>query len=283
MKNTKALIMIGVSVMVGLGAVFAAARWVGQKSSIATAKVVVAAKDLDVGTRLQPSALTVVDWPAGSVVKGSFTDLKALDTRVINTSLLRGEPLAESKLAPLGSKGGLSAVIAEGKRAMSVKVNEVVGVAGFALPGNYVDVMVNAQDDKSKVISKIVLEQILVLAVAQEQVVREDTHAKIVSAVTLEVTPAQAEQLDLARSVGSLSLVLRNQVDRGAVVTAGARPADLLGAAPVPAPRKAAAPAATRVASAKPVRSAPATPQIEVIRGVKRTGSTGSVDTAQLQ
>jgi pilus assembly protein CpaB len=274
MKNTKALIMIGVSVMVGLGAVFAAAQWVAKKSSMATARVVVAAKDLQVGTRLTPSALQIVDWPSKSTVKGSFSDIKALDARVVNTNMLSGEPLSESKLAPVGSQGGLSAVIAEGKRAMTVKVNEVVGVAGFALPGNFVDIMVNTQDEKSKVISKIVLEQILVLAVAQEQAVRDDTRAKIVSAVTLEVTPAQAEKLDLARSVGNLSLVLRNQIDRQLGATAGARPADLLGAsaapdAAAPAARTAPRPAGAKPAGARALRTS--APQVEIIRGVKRT------------
>ena len=91
------------------------------------------------------------------------------------TSLQRGEPIMEGKLAPPGTKGGLSAVVTEGKRAMTVRVNDVVGVAGFALPGNYVDIMVNTQEEgansnanKDQTISKIVLERILVLAVAQE-------------------------------------------------------------------------------------------------------------------
>jgi pilus assembly protein CpaB len=110
--------------------------------------------------------------------------------------VLRGEPLLERKLAPVGTLGRLSAVIAEGKRAMTVRVNDVVGVAGFALPGNYVDVMVNAQQDKEKgkaeegkQISKTVLERVLVLAVAQEAS-RDDTKPKVVSAVTLELSPA---------------------------------------------------------------------------------------------
>jgi pilus assembly protein CpaB len=124
---------------------------------------------------------------------------------------------------------------------MSVRVNDVVGVAGFALPGNYVDVVVNTEDENIKVantnrsISKIVLEHILVLAVAQEQG-RDDTKPKVVSAVTLEVTPEQAEKLDLARSVGSLSLVLRNQVDASLVATLGSTKKNLLSRADVPVP-----------------------------------------------
>ncbi len=283
--------MMAVSVLVGLGAVLLAAQWVNKQSSIATAKVVVAAKDIDVGSRLATGMLQVVEWPQASAVKGAFTDPAKLDTRVVNTSILRGEPVIESKLAPLGSKGGLSAVIVAGRRAMTVKVNEVVGVAGFALPGNFVDIMVNVQDDKSKAVSKIVLEQILVLAVAQDQVVRDEGKAKVVSAVTLEVTPEQAEKLDLARSVGNLSLVLRNQVDRAVTVTGGARTNDLLAGAaqadarpdahpalasalPSKAPvreRSKAAPAPRAQAPASMPAQLQAQAQVEVIRGIQRS------------
>jgi len=153
---------------------------------------------------------------------------------------LRGEPLTEAKLAPAGTLGGLSALISEGKRAITVRVNDVVGVAGFTLPGNYVDIIVNTQREngaadgaRELAISKIVLERILVLAVAQE-VGRDETRPRVVNAVTLEVRPDQAENLDLARSVGSLSLVLRNQIDPRPGVTAGATKLTLLGI-PVPA------------------------------------------------
>lgn len=116
---------------------------------------------------------------------------------------------------------------------MTVRVNDVIGVAGFALPGNYVDILVNTQRDndnnlaRDKEISKIVLERILVLAVAQD-VGRDETKPRVVNAVTLEVTPEQAEKLDLARSVGSLSLVLRNQMDPLAASTEGAMKSSLL-------------------------------------------------------
>jgi pilus assembly protein CpaB len=121
---------------------------------------------------------------------------------------------------------------------MTVRVNDVVGVAGFALPGNYVDVMVNAQQDKAKgeegqQISKTVLEHVLVLAVAQESG-RDDTKPKVVSAVTLELTLEDSEKLDLARSVGTLSLVLRNQVDKKTVATGGITKSQLFGDKEVP-------------------------------------------------
>ena len=234
MKNPRAFLMIVVSIGIGLGAVVLASQWISrQAATIASSKVVVAAIDIDLGTPLTPQMLKLADWPRGSVPNGATKDIKTLDARVVKTSLLRGEPVLESKLAPLGATGGLSAVIAQGNRAMTVRVNDVVGVAGFALPGNYVDIVVNTEDESvkaenvNKSISKIVLEHIMVLAVAQEQS-RDETKPKVVSAVTLEVTPDQAEKLDLARSVGTLSLVLRNQVDKSLVTTAGSTKKALL-------------------------------------------------------
>ena len=160
-------------------------------------------------------------------------------------------------------------MIAAGKRAMTVRVNDVVGVAGFALPGNYVDVMVNAQQqDRSRgeqnPISLTVLEQVLVLAVAQESE-RDDTKPKVVSAVTLELSPEDAEKLDLARSVGTLSLVLRNQTDKQATATSGITRAQLLGL------REVSSPAPVRTAMGAPARPrvqpvAVARECIEVIR-----------------
>jgi len=249
MKNPRALVMVLISIIIGLGAVVLASRWVSQKATVQSSKVVVAAVDIDLGTPLTPQMLKVADWPSGSIPAGAVHEIKALDTRVLKTSVLRGEAVLESKLAPVGATGGLSAVIAKGNRAMTVRVNDVVGVAGFALPGNYVDIVVNTEDETNKAehvnksISKIVLEHILVLAVAQEQN-RDETKPKVVNAVTLEVTPEQAERLDLARSVGSLSLVLRNQVDSSLTATNGSTKQDLLNkgslTAPVAAPIQAA-------------------------------------------
>jgi pilus assembly protein CpaB len=182
--------------------------------------------DIEMGSRLTPQMLSTVDWPSGSMPPGAFDDIKILQDRVLRSSIQRGEAVLNSKLAPQGTQGGLSAVIAEGKRAMTVRVNDVVGVAGFALPGNYVDVMVNAQQDRvgssdgMKHITKTVLEHVLVLAVAQEAG-RDDTKPRVVNAVTLELTLEDAERLDLARNIGTLTLVLRNQVDQAPVNTAG--------------------------------------------------------------
>lgn len=243
MKNIRALVMLLIAAIAGLGAVAMASRWLMDRSSGMTAKVAVAAVDINLGQRLNPEFIKMVDWPSGSVPAGTFNDAQKLDGRVMKNSVLRGEPILDGKLTPVGTQGGLSAVIADGRRAITVRVNDVIGVAGFALPGNYVDIIVSTQQDKAsdkgsskdESISKIVLEKILVLAVAQE-VGRDETKPKVVNAVTLEVTPEQAEKLDLARSVGTLSLVLRNQVDTATLPTGGATKFTLLGTpAPVPA------------------------------------------------
>lgn len=278
MKNTRAMVMLVVAVLLGAMAVTLAAQWLGRQADIATNRVVVAARDIQLGSPLTPDMLTTVEWPSGSLPTGAINDPVELGDRVVKTTLMRGEPVLESKLAPKGTKGGLSAVIAEGKRAITVKVNEVVGVAGFALPGSHVDIMVNTNDeqgrnanDRERMISKIVLERILVLAVAQEAS-RDDTKPKVVNAVTLEVTPEEAEKIDLARSVGNLSLVLRNQVDTEAIQTSGIRKKELLEGISEPAPPPRVVRTAVRRSAPRP--SAPAENNrqtVEVIKGLSKS------------
>jgi pilus assembly protein CpaB len=235
MKNKRAVIVMALAILFGLAAVVLASRWLLTQPASSAGRIVVAGADINIGQRLSPEMLKLVEWPSHSVPKGAFDDPQKLGGRVLKTSILMGEPLSEAKLAPAGTLGGLSALITEGKRAITVRVNDVIGVAGFALPGNYVDIIVSTETDpqpqsgvtREQSISKIVLERILVLAVAQE-VNRDETKPKVVNAVTLEVTPEQAEKLDLARSVGTLSLALRNQVDPAAAATLGATKQNLL-------------------------------------------------------
>lgn len=237
MKNTRAVAVLAISVVLGLSVTAIAVNWVAQKGSVSSNKIAVAMTNIELGSRLTPQMLTTVDWPKSSMPDGAFGELKELEGRVVKSSILRGEAILAAKLAPVGTQGGLSAVITDGKRAMTVRVNDVVGVAGFALPGNYVDVMVNAEQDKGakgneekQQISKTVLEHVLVLAVAQEAG-RDETTPKVVNAVTLELTLEDAERLDLARNIGTLSLVLRNQVDKLPVATSGITKRQLFGGA----------------------------------------------------
>jgi pilus assembly protein CpaB len=227
MRNIRPAVMLVLAIGMGMAAVAMASVWLSSRESLLTTHVVVAKEDVQIGTRLQRSMLQVVDWPSASPLKNPLTSIDQATDRVVNMPLVKGEPISMSKLAAKGETGGLSAVLREGRRAVTVKVNEIVGVAGFALPGNYVDVMVNTPDSHNNLVSKIVIERIQVLAVAQD-VANLESKPKVVNAVTLEVTPAQAEKIDLARSVGSLSLVLRSQVDMDSVATSGARKNDLL-------------------------------------------------------
>lgn len=286
MRNIRAILVLLAALAAGAVAVVLASRWLTEQAgTVGGAKVVVAAADVDLGTQLTPQLLQVVDWPKESVPKGASTDAAQLlekqgqPARVLRVSVVKGEPIVESKLAPPGATGGLASIIGRGKRAMTVSVNEIVGVAGFALPGNYVDILVSTQDEKakeaSKQISKIVLEQVLVLAIAQEAK-QGDTKPRVVNAVTLEVTPEQAERIDLARSVGALTLVLRPQVDKTDVETSGVRKSQLLGKSPIeeapPAPVVADKPVvqqAPRTRLAPKVKSE--TEKIEVIRGTTRS------------
>jgi pilus assembly protein CpaB len=265
MKNKRAYTVMAVAIVFGLAAVVFASRWLLTQPGGGSGRIAVAAADISLGQRLTPEMFKLAEWPADSVPKGAFTDPQKLGGRVLKSNLLMGEPVSEIKLAPAGTLGGLSALITEGKRAITVRVNDVIGVAGFALPGNYVDIIVSTQKDagpgsdmREQSISKIVLERILVLAVAQE-VNRDETKPKVVNAVTLEVTPEQAEKLDLARSVGTLSLALRNQIDPQSASTTGATKLTLLplAAAPAaskPAPKPAPAVRPVVVKVAAPVR-----------------------------
>jgi pilus assembly protein CpaB len=270
MRNIKAISLLVLAVLIGLAAAVYAAGLASNQGGLALKKVVVAVVDIEMGSKVTPQMLSSADWPIGSVPEGAFKDIKELQDRVVKVSVTRGDALVERKLAPVGTQGGLSAVIAEGKRAMTVRVNDVVGVAGFALPGNFVDVMVNAQQDKGKndegiQISKTVLERVLVLAVAQESG-RDDTKPRVVSAVTLELSLEDSEKLDLARSVGTLSLVLRNQIDKKTAATAGITKTELFGEKEIqPVVLKVATASKTRVLSAKSV-VLPAAECVEVIQ-----------------
>lgn len=270
MNKYRSLIALLISTVLGLGAVGLLSRWMQQQMASGTVEVVVAAHDIPIGTRLQSSMLKTARWPSTSPLKDPISSLEEGVGRVVSMGIFQEEPLLKAKLAPPGETGGLSSQLPDGKRAVTVKVNEVIGVAGFALPGNFVDVMVNATDSNTLPVSKIVLERIQVLAVAQD-VTTPEGKPKVVNAVTLEVTPAQAEAIDLARSIGTLSLVLRNQRDQTGVNTPGARKDDLLRTSltvPARSPSSLGPPPPARP-SARAVTAPVATqPTVSVIRGL---------------
>ena len=259
MNKTRTWMLLVLSVLLALTAVSLAARWLHRSDPMGLVPVPVAAQDLPAGTRLQAGHWQMAHWPRTAMADlgpGALPDAD-IEGRVLASAVVRGEPVLAARLAAPGETGGLSALLSTGRRAVTVKVNEIVGVAGFALPGHHVDVMVHAPDLGGQPVSRIVLERIKVLAIAQDAAVAEHK-PRVVNAVTLEVTPKQAEQLDLARSVGTLSLVLRSQGDTAHADTPGARPLDLLPAAPAPAVAPAVAAAPVRSARSTGTRQRPA-------------------------
>jgi pilus assembly protein CpaB len=244
----RAVLVLIIALALGGAAFFFATRVMGAKAAPkakpAIVKVVVAAADLPAGGGFKPEALKLVDWPAAKLPVGAFSNVAQLNGRVLKTSAANGAMILEPMLSPPGSIGGLSAMLAPGSRAMTIRVNDVVGVAGFPLPGNYVDVISYLKLPRKKdqtvdsFISKTVLEHILVLASAQ-RTGHEDTTPKTVESVTLQVTPQQAEMLDMVSNAGKLTLVLRNQMDDKAANTPGVSSALSLAPLSSSAPRAA--------------------------------------------
>ena len=261
--------------------------------------VVVAKVDIPVGSRIIPEQLTVAQFPADVTPEGALSTIDdKLIGRVVVTSISPRDPVTELKLAPIGAAGGLSSMIPEGYRAMTVAVNDVVGVSGFIMPGTLVDIVVVITPPKGsgneEMISKIVLQNIKVLASGQniDKPKNDREVERAIKAVTLQVTPEQAEKLALASSEGKLQLVMRNSVDQADEQTNGANKRSLLtgeramiapdagsSAAPKPAPSspvRRSAPArstAREFNNAAPKVTAPppaARPSVEVIEGAKK-------------
>ncbi len=180
------------------------------------APVVVVTQDLPAGATILASQLTVVDWPKGFLPSGHFRDPAQVDRRVLSRGLLKDEPLLESALAPAGTAAGLSALISESHRAITVRVDAMVGVAGFIQPRSRVDILATMRLDdqgRGRQYTSVILQDIKVLAIDQQ---RDDTRAgepQLVSVVTLEVTPRDAQKLAYAITQGSLQLILRNPAD----------------------------------------------------------------------
>jgi pilus assembly protein CpaB len=225
--------------------------------------------------RLMPSEdQLVVDALGDTVVMGGTVRDPASLERLLRMGDVLGEGkkvlnLVRVQTSGPEAPGGLSALLHAGHRAVTIQVNEIGGVAGFALPGNYVDLMVHTRAGGAAPVSKIVLERMLVLALAQDAST-VDNKPRLANAVTLEATPQQAEQIDLARSVGTLSLVLRSPSDAAEVRTSGARMQDLFPPAPVPLGSAATVAVSSTAASPIPV-PLPVADKPEVIRGIKRT------------
>lgn len=296
MRNKRLIIAVLAAVTFGLIAAVSVKQYLLSAQTFnRTNDVVVAKVEIPVGSRIVPEQLTVAQFPTDVTPEGAISAIdEKLIGRVVITSLSPRDPITENKLAPVGAAGGLSSVIPDGYRAMTVKVDDVVGVSGFIMPGSLVDIVVVIQPPKGTtsedMISKIVLQNIKVLANGQniDKPKNDREVERSVRAVTLQVTPEQAEKLALASSEGKLQLVMRNSVDQADEQTSGANKKTLLlgeramltpepgvgstsTAKPAPtSARRAPRPAAT--VAPKPVtQQAPAPrPTVEVIKGAKK-------------
>lgn len=292
MRNKRFFIVLVGALLFGLLAAFSVSRYLSsaQAYSKNLSRVAVAKVAIPVGTKIIPEQVMVVPFPKESTPEGAFDAPDKLVGRVAVTNIAPREPITEARLAPEGTAGGLSAVIPEGYRAMTVKVDDIVGISGFIMPGTLVDVVVVINPDegagRKDPISKIVLQNIKVLANGKNIDQPENQRdANSVKAVTLLVTPEQAEKLALAASEGRLQLVMRNSIDQGDEQTTGMDKRRLLGgerAVPAPEPGSlkseqpaTSSPAARRVrpVESKPVVQAPPPPprvSVEMIEGAKK-------------
>jgi pilus assembly protein CpaB len=232
--------------------------------------IVVAAEPLGIGTRLDGSKVKTIQWPSSSKPDGMFSDVTEVANRAVINNIAENEPILAANLASTESGAGLSATIPEGMRAISVSVNDVVGVAGFVTPGTMVDVLVTGNSigvAGGSSVTRTILENIRVLAAGQK--IEQDREGKPenVPVITLLVTPEDAAKLTMASTEGKIQLALRNTVDTKATNPAPVLQSTLFsGGAP-------AAPAAPASEKHFVMREKPAPPPpyaVEVISGDKR-------------
>ena len=236
-RQTRTLIVVAVAVLVATASSYFMYRVIQRmpvrEVEVASVPAVVAARNIPVGTMLVKEDLKIVAWPARTPIQGGFKAVDEVTNRGLITAVAENEPLTEGKLAPLGAGAGLAPTIPAGMRAISVRVNEVIGVAGFVIPGSRVDLVITVNDPFGKgTITKAVVNNIEVLTAGSrfdQEASRAEGKPIQASVVTLLATPQDAEKITLASSEGHITLTLRNPLDVTPTQTQGARLASLLG------------------------------------------------------
>jgi len=276
MNRIRIFIVLALAVTVGGAFALATYRWQRTPTTtvekLPTRPVVVAVANLDLGASLRPEDVRTIDWPAESVPAGAFEHVEDVVGRGLIQPIVQNEAILPNKLASKDAGAGLAPVIRPGYRALSVRVNDVIGVAGYVLPGTHVDVLATATPTTSEVdtTTKVVLTNVQVLAAGTKmEQDAEQGKPMAVNVVTLLVSPDEAERLTLGATQGKIQLALRNPLDKTEPETPGIRPAVLLGVA------KAAQARTTGNAShSRPVANVAAAqtaePTVEIIRGDKR-------------
>jgi pilus assembly protein CpaB len=274
-RKNRTLLVLLVSVAVASAASYFVYRAVTnipvREVEVKSYYVAVATKQLPVGTMVGPSDVKLVAWPASSPVAGGYTKVEEVVNRGLIASVVENEPLTATKLASAEAGAGLPPTIAAGMRAISVKVNEVIGVAGFVVPGTRVDVVVTiGKQDES--VSRVIVSnaQVLTAGTKYDQDQAKDGKPMPTTVVTLLVTPSDAERIALASTEGSIMLALRNPLDAVPTDTKGTRLTSLMGA-PEPAPVIRVSKGIPRaVAPPPPPAPVPAIYSVETIRAAKR-------------
>ena len=277
-RRNRTLIVLLVAVAIASGATYfvyrAIIRIPVRQVEVASVFVAVAAENLPLGTRLTKEQIKVVGWPSSSPVQGSFASPDSLVGRGLIQPVHANEPLTETKLAPIEAGAGLPPSIPPGMRALSVRVNDVIGVAGFTTPGTRVDVLVTlnrAEVSMSRAVVSNV--QVLTAGTLFDQEQSKDGKAIPSAVVTLMVTPDDAERIVLAQNSGAIMLVLRNPLDIVPTDTKGVRLASLM-ASPDDPPVVKVKNGQARVVVPKPVEVIAEPPkmyQVEAIRAAKRS------------
>ena len=276
-RRNRTLLVIGLAVLLAALASFGVYRAILQipvrEVEVAKAHFVVALKPLAVGTMVAKEDVKLEGWPSDSPVLGGFTTIEEVVNRGLTDSVAQGEPLTTAKLAPKDGGAGLPPTIPNGMRAMSLKVNEVIGVAGFLVRGTHVDVVVVIKTEQSREsVSRVVVTNVQVLAAGTniDQEAARSGKAIPSSVVTLLVTPQDAERIALAQTEGTIMLALRNPLDTEVVETRGVRTGSLIGA-PDAAPVRQVSPAGRCAWSPRHRRRPPEPYTVEMIRGAKRS------------
>ena len=282
-RSTRTFTVVAIAVALAAVASFGVYRAVQnipvREVPVAHHSAVVAKRELPLGTLITKEDVKLVPWPSSDPLPGGFEKIEHVIDRGLVVSVMENEPLSESKLAPIEAGAGLPPTIPAGMRAISVKVNEVIGVAGFTVPGTRVDVLAMVRNNNESM-SRIVVSNVLVLTSGtkyDQDEARKDGKPMKTTVVTLAVTPPDAERIALAATDGQIILALRNPLDQEVAQTAGIRTTALMVGANTPPPvvktvgtRKVAVPAPPVVAVAAPVSIY----TVEAIRASKRSEET---------
>jgi len=223
----KGTIFLAAAVVAGLIATYGIHRYVSIKTRVVktpTRQVFIATADISPGTALSKTVVKAVNWPPSVIPPNCASSMGEIENRVAKAPIPQGNPVLFSMLAPVGTAAGLSGILEDGKRALTVKVDEVAGVAGFIHPGDHVDVLMDMamkEQGQQEHFSKTILHDIMILTTGQIWEQKGDNKPMVVNTVTLELSPDQAEVLNLASNNGKIRLALRNRNNKTVAQTSG--------------------------------------------------------------